>query len=351
MDYKYLKKNEYYIIFLYKQQYNINNMDKQNNYEYTKYVCTKETLKNTIEKYGVAIIPSVLSDKECETMVNQIWDFFEHITQNFEIPIDRNNQSTWKEFYKLYPLHSMLIQHWNVGHAQASWNLRQNINIVKIFAYFWNCDINDLLVSFDGLSFNLPPEITKRGWNRGNTWYHTDQSFTNNDFKCIQSFITGLDIDEYDATLSFMEGSNKYHSDFKDKYNITDKSDWYKLSKEEEEFYYNKGCTIKNIKCPKGSLVLWDSRTIHCGIEADKRRKHPKIRAVIYLCYMPRNLSNDMNLKKKQKAFDEIRTTTHYPCIIKLFPKFPRTYGGNMPTITQIENPVLSDLGKKLAGF
>lgn len=320
-------------------------------YESEKYFCTKETLKNTIDTYGVAIIPNVIDENECDMMVNQIWDFFEHISQKWETPINRNDKNTWREFYKLYPLHSMLIQHWGIGHAQSSWNVRQNIKIVEIFAHFWGCDINNLLVSFDGLSFNLPPEVTKKGWNRGNTWYHTDQSYTNSEFKCIQSFITGLDINEYDATLSFMEGSNKYHNDFKQKYNITDKSDWYKLSKQEESFYYDKGCVIKNIKCPKGSLVLWDSRTIHCGIEADKRRKIQNIRAVIYLCYMPRKLCNEANIKKKQKAFNELRTTTHYPCKIKLFSKDPLTYGGPMPNITEIEKPILTDLGKRLAGF
>lgn len=322
-----------------------------NNYEFEKYLCKKETLKETIQKYGVAIIPSVLNEEECNNIINKIWDFFEYITQKWEIPINRNDKNSWVEFYKLYPLHSMLIQYWGVGHAQVSWDVRQNIKIIEIFSEFWECDINDLLVSFDGLSFNLPPEITKRGWNRGNTWYHTDQSYMNDEFKCIQSFITGLDINENDATLSIFEGSNKYHSEFRDKFNITDKKDWYKLNREEEQFYYDRNCHIKNIKCPKGSLVLWDSRTIHCGIEPNKKRQELNIRAVIYLCYMPRSLSNDLNLKKKQKAFNELRSTTHYPCKIKLFPKNPRTYGGMLPEITQIETPKLNDLGRKLAGF
>ena len=324
---------------------------QESNYEYKKYICTKETLKDTINTYGVAIIPNVLNENECNILCNQIWDFFEHITQKWEIPINRKDMNTWREFYKLYPLHSMLVQYWDIGHTQASWNVRQHRNIAEIFAHFWDCPINDLLVSFDGLSFNLPPEITKKGWNKGNTWYHTDQSFMTKEFACIQSFITGLDINEYDATLSFMEGSNHYHEEFGQKYNITDKSDWYKLTKEQEVFYHDKGCNIKNIKCPKGSLVFWDSRTIHCGIEADKRRTMPNIRAVIYLCYMPRELCNITNIKKKQTAFNELRTTSHYPCKIKLFPKTPRTYGGIIPTITPIEKPILNELGKKLAGF
>lgn len=316
-----------------------------------KYYCSKETLKETLNKFGVAIIPNVLNENECTSLVNGIWNYFEHITQEWEIPIKKDNPNSWKEFYKLYPTHAMLIQHWDVGHTQVSWDVRQNEKIVDIFSHFWNCDKNELLVSFDGLSFNLPPEITKRGWNKNNTWYHTDQSFTVDEFKCIQSWVTGIDVNDGDATLSFMEGSNKYHKEFRKNFNITDKSNWYKLTKEQEQFYLSKNCLYKNIKCPKGSLVLWDSRTIHCGVEALRNREKPNLRAIIYLCYMPRELSTQKLLEKKQKAFQELRTTSHWANKPALFPKNPRTYGNELPTITKINQPNLTDLGKKLAGF
>jgi len=61
-----------------------------------------------------------------------------------------------------------------------------------------------------------------------------------------------------------MESSNNFHEEFAKKFNITNKSDWYKLNKEETQFYLEKDCLYKKIKCPKGSLVFWDSRTIHC---------------------------------------------------------------------------------------
>jgi hypothetical protein len=56
-------------------------------------------------------------------------------------------------------------------------------------------------------------------------------------------------------------------------------------------------------------------------------------------------------IRKKQKAFNEIRSTSHWPHKPKLFPKNPRTYGGPMPDITPIEKPILTELGRKLAGF
>jgi hypothetical protein len=320
-------------------------------YEYLKYTTTKENLKDTIDKYGVAIIPKVLNDKECNDIVSGLWDYFEHISKDWTTPVKRNDNKSWRELYKLCPLHSMLFQYFNCGHTQISWDVRQNEKILEIFAYFWKCTPEELLVSFDGLGFNLPPEITNKGWNRNNTWYHTDQSYLRNDFECIQSWITGLDVNEGDATLAFMEKSNNYHKDFKLAFNINDKNNWYKLTKEQENFYVNKDCDYKKIKCPKGSLVFWDSRTIHCGVEAMKERTVQNFRAVIYLCYAPRNLCDLKNLKKKQKAFEELRTTSHWPCIVKLFSKSPRTYGKELPVINIINKPVLKEIGMKLSGF
>jgi hypothetical protein len=66
---------------------------------------------------------------------------------------------------------------------------------------------------------------------------------------------------------------------------------------------------------------------------------------------MPRKFATKSNLKKKQKAFEDLRTMSHNPCNGRLFGKNPQTYGKIIETITQIERPILTDLGKKLAGF
>lgn len=310
--------------------------------------CTIDTLAATLEEYGVAIIPNVLNDEECDALFSGMWDFFEHITCAWERPIDRNDNHTWCEIYKLYLNHSMLVQHWNVGHSQAVWDVRQNEKCADVFAALWKCSRDDLLVSFDGCSFNVPPEVSNRGWNRNHTWYHTDQSFLRNEFECVQSWVSALDVNEGDATLSVFVNSHKYHGLCAEEFGIKDKPDWYKLTKDHEDFYLKNGCYIKNITCPKGSMVLWDSRTIHCGIEAMRTRSMPNFRSIVYLCYMPRSLCSAKNLEKRKKAFNELRMTTHYPCKPKLFPKMPQTYGGTLPEITQISMPLLSSFGKKL---
>ena len=321
-----------------------------NQYEFDKYISTPDNCMEMIQKYGVAIIPNILNNDEIQNMNSGMWDYLEHIAKNLKVPIKREDENTWKEFLKFYPKHSMLLQNCQVGHSQFVWDVRQNPKVSNVFSKIWDCRSDELLTSFDGVSFHMPPEITNRGWFR-NVWYHTDQSFVRNEFECIQSWITGFDVNQGDATLSFLESSNQYHKNFQDHFKISDKNDWYKLSTDELNFYKELNCKEMNIKCPKGSMVLWDSRIIHCGTEPRKNREKINMRNVIYICMTPRKFASDKMILKKQKAFNELRMTTHCPHKQKLFPKGIRTYGGIYYEPTEIEKPILSELGKKLCGF
>tara|TARA_B100001248_G_C27322876_1_gene427605 strand:+ start:106 stop:1077 length:972 start_codon:yes stop_codon:yes gene_type:complete len=321
------------------------------NYKFSKYESSIDTFQDKLKKYGVAIIPNVLNEKEIKNFQNGIWDYLEHLTKNFEEPINRNNESSWRSLRDLFPLHSMLIQHWNIGHAQFNWDIRQNSKVINVFAKLWNVKPDELVTSFDGASVHLPPEVTNLGWYKGNDWFHCDQSFMRNDFECVQTWVTAYDVNEGDATLAFLEKSHKYHKNFKDDLNITEKADWYKLKTEEIDYYLNKKCNKTFIKCPAGSMVLWDSRTIHCGRECKKERVKPNFRGVSYVCMKPRNLSTEKDLEKKRKAFEELRTTSHWPNKVKLFSKTPRTYGKDLPDINLISKPKVSKLGMKLAGY
>ena len=316
-----------------------------------------DAVKNKVDQFGVAVIPSLLNEVECNNMKSGMLDFFEHITSDWDIPIDRNNSNTYTQIYNLFPKHSMLIQNFGVGHSQVAWDIRQNLKIINVFSKFWKVKPDELLTSFDGFSYHFPPEIMKRGYYRGNTWFHTDQSFMRPEFECLQSWVTANDVQDGDATLAFYEGSNVYHKEFGIKFGGDDiksnlgSADWYKLNKEQEKFYSDKGCVPKCIKCPKGSLVCWDSRTIHCGVESKRNRENSKSRAVIYTCYTPRSLATQAAIKKKQKAFNELRTTNHWPHKPKLFPIKPRTYGKELIPVKPIIQPKVSKLGLKLAGF
>ena len=170
-------------------------------YEYQRYVTDIDNLKKTLELYGVAIIPNVLNDDECSKINSGIWDFFEYVTSKWNgdnVPINRNDQKTWKGIFDLYPLHSQLFKGLRSGQAQVSWDVRQNVKLVKIFAKLWECEINDLLVSFDSFSFYQLKSSSSFLLNQNSS---TDASgkiyeilIKNNIYLLFQSLIVGLEI-------------------------------------------------------------------------------------------------------------------------------------------------------------
>jgi len=333
----------------------IDNHSSSNNLN--PYLTDKEHVKETLSMYGVAIVTNVLTEKECNSMIDGIWDYFEKKTSHWEKPISRNEKETWKKLSLLHPIYSMLHHYGDVGHAPFAWEIRQKPAILDIFSTLWECLPHELLVSFDGMSFLPPPEMTDIGWFEDDTWFHSDQSFTRNEFECMQGWVTATDVEEGDGTLAFYEGSHRFHKAFAEAFPPKTDSDWCPLrTQEEEDFFSEKGCEIKAIQCPKGSLVLWDSRTIHCGIKPRRDRPTANTRAVQYLCYMPRRLcfSNDV-LEYKQWAFENRRTTNHYPCNPTAFPKQPRELYNQTDEEEEEEGKkedfVLNEIGYCLAGY
>ena len=84
--------------------------------EYTdKYTCTIDNVNTYLDKYGVAVISNILNINECNNYIEQAWNNFNTLTSKMNKPICKNEPDTWKTLYELYPLHSMLLQHWGVG--------------------------------------------------------------------------------------------------------------------------------------------------------------------------------------------------------------------------------------------
>jgi ectoine hydroxylase-related dioxygenase (phytanoyl-CoA dioxygenase family) len=321
-------------------------------YKYEEYRAeTGKQLRDTLDKYGIAIVPDVLDQSECKKMLKGMMDDVEHITQDFDVPFNFEDSSTWNSWLKTLPMHSMLQQHWKLGHTQTVWDVRQNPKVIKPFEDIWGVDKKDLLCSFDGITLHFPPEVTNRGWYR-NAWLHTDQSFARPDFECVQSWVTPLGVQEGDGTLTYLRGSHLYHGQTGEEFKISNKKDWMKLDQGMIDYYTkNLGCVQECVKCPAGSMVLWDSRLIHCGREPTKGRVNPAIRCVSYICMTPRPRATESNLKKKRKAFDELRLTSHWPHKPKLFGKYPQLYGKPIPLIRDIPPPTLTSVGRRLAGF
>lgn len=310
-------------------------------------------MKELAEK-GYTVVKGVVPAERCEQYYASIWEWLASLGTG----LDFKDPSTWKSKNWPFAMHGIL-QHYSVGQEQFVWDVRCEQGIIDVFEAIWGT--RKLLVSFDGLNISKPSS-----YRSNHKWFHTDQrpgrlespwgnfrmhkALTAANSYCIQGSLNLLPNGVDDGGLAVLEGSHKLHEKFfteNPQAKAKSKRDWYKL--ESEDYAFFNGCKEIKICCDPGDVLLWDSRTMHMAYGPTAR-----CRSVIYTCYMPASMANPKDVAKKKEAFNAKRMTSHWPCSPMLFPKNPRIYGTEQKEREYIVNPklpVLTDVGKKLAGL
>mmetsp|Transcript_27265 Transcript_27265/g.55687 ORF Transcript_27265/g.55687 Transcript_27265/m.55687 type:complete len:375 (+) Transcript_27265:70-1194(+) len=303
-------------------------------YETDRYLATQDNLRETLDKYGVAILPGVLNEGEIQAMNDGMWDTLEQMTSGFSggaKPIDRKKKNTWANIEELKPMHGFLIQHWGIGHAKYVWEVRANQKVCAAFSTVHDTPPENLVTSFDAVSILLPDGRFGKTRTDPKLWLHTDQRFNYemDPYRySVQAWVTGFDVAEGSATLAFLEGSHKHHAAFAEKFGYSRHGfDWWELGTEDEFKYLTEecGCVLRAIKCPAGSMVMFDSRLFHSGM-APPSGAQPVPRHVVYVCMSPKNWCKEHHLYRRKEIFLDSRMTAHTPHVPRLFSQFPRGY-------------------------
>lgn len=302
---------------------------------------------------GFVVLRGVLDESECDALQQGLDSHFEKLVPGF----CASDATTYRLLNKtLLPSHGMLHQFFGIGQNQALWDVRQNPRVASVFARIWSVPVGDLLTSMDGCGYMCPPAVTGLGLHRKD-WLHFDQRLSDNTRQCIQGWVTAQDVDADagDATLQVLEGSHLVRGRLPGVDHSQQRTDWYKLSAEQVHYLGEHGCSVRYISCPRGSLVLWDSRLAHAGRGA--LRGSTRGRCVAYVCMQPRYGVSKRQLEKRVSALLNRRTTSHWPLKAKLFGKYPRTYGAALPThldkdgfVDLVPKPQLTSLGISLLG-
>lgn len=264
-----------------------------------------------LDEKGYAVVPGVLTDAECDSVLEKMKSFIAGLGRNIE---ERNDLSNIHGIY----------QHYGVGQSAAVWEVRTNPAVARPFEEIYGT--NDLLVSFDGFCLMLPT----RRFQKGKYWLHMDQSAKATGRQCIQGYVNLFDSStDRTGSLLVLPGSHLKFADFFSQFpemREKAKTDWCKLETDEQREFF--GVEPTRVHGPRGSMVLWDSRTVHQNIGPAVGASEALPRCVVYTCFQPRSWCSEKNLSKKKDAFSEFRMTTHWPASkIKLFGKNPRTYG------------------------
>lgn len=296
-----------------------------------------------LAEQGFAIVDEYrLSEEICTECKNEVWTALENlITSPADKKILRSDPNTYKNYFQLGQLHSMMLQYFGFAQIPSAWKLRELA--APIYAHIWDVNPNQLITSLDAISFHIKPEIFSppRGQFKGRTWWHTDQSLLDSGNNCIQGFYNVEECGPNDGCLSVLERSNQYHHELIGKFHKGAdpkefKENWYLINDQEQQFFREKGCQWRLVCPPKGCFVVWDSKTIHMGTEPRLPREAERDRLVYYICMMPRMAKTyrgynckgikPKDVDKKLEAISTQRTTTHWPYPVKLFPKKPRFF-------------------------
>lgn len=257
-------------------------------------------IKEELKTKGYCVIPNVLSPEEiteAKTLFNN-W---------------RKSIPNLDQLHNTIDPHGIFKFH-EIGHQEHAWYIRTKPQVINIFKKLWETD--ELIVSFDGSCY-----ISKEFSKKDNIWTHTDQAPNNKGVQCYQGFVALTDNKE--RTLVVYEGSHNYHEKYFEEKNICDSKNWHLIDHEKiEELKDSK----KTLEIPAGSLVLWDSRTFH---QNQYGKPNSEERMIQYICYLPK--SHPKNTKAQQnkrlKYFKERRTTSHWPCPIRVNSLQPQNYG------------------------
>lgn len=330
---------------------------------------------------GVQVIPNILSPEECNRAINATWDSLE----DFGFGLSRHDPSTWGKERWPPQVHGILKYY--VGHADVLWSLRTHPRVVGAFSQLWNCNPEDLLVSYDGMCI-VPPDSPQGGAEKPLTgqveqhprgleytlsvlqqlktidrqetnhnaslplesleqapncptempfavcdqdvccrhrgeksWVHVDQAPARNTMECVQGLINLEDMSAEDATLVVFPTSQLLHKIVAQELGVTTLTlDWFRLNPDQLEWIERArdegglGLKAFYINAPRGSLVLWDSRTFHCGtVPHPERKTSNRWRYVAYMCFTPRSMATEEMLEIKRNAFKEGKMTNHWP--------------------------------------
>lgn len=318
-----------------------------------------EALK-ILNEHGVAVLKGRLTDKECHDLNDKMWDALEDTSHG---EIQRNDETTYSKNV-LGAKYGGLIQQY-IGHADYIWDIRSNPKVMEIYCKLYKCNPEDLLVSFDGVTIGIAHLAPgDKGTYKGVDWLHMDQAPCNSKFQCIQSWVTTNNVRPGDGTLRCLLGSHKYHANFVKAYKLQYRTnDWYKLTPTQVEWYVRR-CKDICITCPAGSQVLWDSRTIHSGIQSMPLDKHPcKIlnpRNVVYVCYQPRPppgplLDHVISWRKEifnpKNADKYLRMTSHWPLKGRLFTRHSTATMKKQKKPKTLKPTTMSKLAERIAGL
>ena len=273
-------------------------------------------VRNILNEYGVAILEDYFSDDYAD----QVFEEMKNWMIGLKIGLTKKENTWISRNMPLGPRYGMYQS--IVSNAPIFWALREKFH--PLFSTILQNE--ELITSIDGASVYPAQNVPVKK----STWAHIDQT-ESSEFMCYQSQFIATDTN---ASFVCTPKSHLHHKKILRMIgNTKPKKNWHKFSD---------GEVLKLVKifgdeyqipilAKKGSVIFWDSRTIHAAKYQETR--DDTWRAVFYISMRPKQMFNDNDLKTVQTAVTEGLTTNHWATTI--FKPFDR-YNQKAPAVINL---------------
>lgn len=285
-----------------------------------------EAHRHALHRDGYVVVPRVISEALADTTLSDFQAFCAHATGQLFSEQDYDRKLELKN------VHGIIEYPGGLSHVDFVTRIRNDPGVQHVFADIYRVDpqMDPIVLSMDRVNYQASETMRGIPARPRKAWWHVDQKWTEPQFKCVQGYVdmVGSESDDHGG-LQVISGSHRCFEDLALAHaaGMTDSGwdrDWHRLSREELEYCVSRGGQVVNVKCPKGGMVLWDSRTVHMS----RPNRHPvDERFVVYTCGWPQSRLTAKDLERRAEAERLRRATSHWPDARHYFSEKPRWFG------------------------
>lgn len=282
-----------------------------------------EDFRESLHAKGYAVVPGVLSQSECARVWTAFQEYNEQLTGNELTPQGYDHSK------RFHSIHGIVMVPSAISYAPFVDAVRDHPEVQDVWRQVYNTDEESSMVcSSDRVNFMPPVSWMDRTPRRQTaSWWHVDQRSSEPGFKCVQGYVDILGSPSpQHGGLRVIEGSHHAFSQLVDSFDETKwrRDDWKRFEEKQLEDVMGDDVLqtrVVDVVAEAGSVVLWDSRTVHMN----RNTTHPSDpRFVVYVCFWPEEYLDDNAVSRRALAREHHRATSHWPDARKLFPIRPQ---------------------------
>lgn len=299
------------------------------------FLCTMETLQETLRKYGIAVVPNVISKSDAYDLCDDVFESLHRVTSNLDVSFDEDSEARRAVISKIPSIDGFNRSGYGLGASDTVFRIRFNDNVVGGFQLAYS--ESDLRTSLEGVLAHFPVEHRKedRGPAKRTDGFLMNQHPLRQGHHHYRSIVMGTDVEEGGAAFCCLLGSHNLFGEFAETFSdiihhYRARAN-YALTNEQAFFFTDSGCEHVAVTCSAGSQIFYDSRLV-MKLKSFEKSTEPFVALPVSLCPASDMLydwvsdkwqfegfkhANKIDLKRIN-AFISAKTTCGDPSVVKI---------------------------------